>query len=51
MISLSDSWLLDIADASRDARKNYQLQANENPTGTDRIDAGQCAQLITIIAR
>jgi hypothetical protein len=23
MISLSDSWLLDIADASPDARKNY----------------------------
>jgi hypothetical protein len=51
MISLSDSWLPDIADASPDVRKSYYLQTNENRREADRIAAGHRAQLATMMAR
>jgi hypothetical protein len=49
VISLSDSWLLNIADASRDARKRSGT-SEESSDGMNRIAAGQRARLATIMA-
>jgi len=51
MISFSDSWLLDSADALADARKITNYGRNENSLERTEIATGQRAQRITIMAR